>query len=105
MSYQVQISEKAERDLFDIYAHIGHDLQAMQTAIAQLERIEKQILALDEKPERFRLVDFEPWRSCGLRVVPIDNFVVFYLLDNERSVVSVVRVMYGGRDRESELTV
>ena len=36
-------------------------------------------------------------------MMPVDNFVVFYLPDHDRQAVSIVRVMYGGRNIEAEL--
>ena len=33
-----------------------------------------------------------------LLVSDTDNYIIFYLLDEEKEVVSIVRIMYGGRD-------
>ncbi len=35
--------------------------------------------------------------------MPVDNYLVFYCLDRERCVVTVIRVMYAGRDVDSQL--
>lgn len=35
--------------------------------------------------------------------MPVDNFCVFYIPDLDRQTVSIVRVMYGGRDVDSVL--
>ena len=32
--------------------------------------------------------------------LPVDNFIVYYLVDDEKRAVTVVRVFYGGRDVE-----
>lgn len=55
-------------------------------------------------PERFKRYDKEPWRSRGLRVMPIDNYVVFYIPNHDTKVVNIVRVMYGGRDVDTQLS-
>jgi toxin ParE1/3/4 len=39
----------------------------------------------------------------GLRVLPVDNYLVFYLPDESNNIVSVIRIMYGGRDIEKHL--
>jgi len=103
MSYTVEISEQAEADLRGVFEYIAFELKSVQNATGQLSRIEKSIYALDEMPERYRLYDKEPWRSRGLRVMPVDNFCVFYIPDSGKSVVSIVRVMYGGRDIATQL--
>ncbi len=53
---------------------------------------------IDEMPMRFRLYEEEPWHSEGLRFFPVDNDLVFYLLNEIKNTVSIVRIMYGGRD-------
>jgi len=54
-------------------------------------------------PERFRSYSTEPWRSRNLRVMPVDNYLVFYIPDHNTKTVSVVRIMYLGRDIEQQL--
>ena len=33
-----------------------------------------------------------------MRFFPVDNYMVFYLIDENANTVSIVRMMYGGRD-------
>ena len=61
------------------------------------------ILSLDELPERYRRYETEPWHSLGMRVLPMDNFVVLYIPDLEEKIVRIVTVMYGGRDISEQL--
>lgn len=103
MSYDVALTPKAKHDLREIYRYIAEELQAAQNAAGQLERLEEKILKLDEMPERFRVCDREPWRSRNLRVMPVDNYLVFYIPDHEAKTVTVLRVMYGGRDIDAQL--
>lgn len=35
--------------------------------------------------------------------MPVDNYLVFYIQDKDAGIVTVVRVMYAGRDVESQL--
>ena len=103
MKYAVMISEQAEADLRGIFEYIAFDLQSVQNAAGQLARLEESIAGLDSMPERYRPFDREPWFSRGLRIMPVDNYCVFYIPDHETKVVTVIRVMYGGRDMEAEL--
>lgn len=103
MSYAVEISEQAETDLRGIFKYIAFELQSVQNATGQLTRLEKNIYSLNEMPERYRRYSKEPWYSRGFRIMPVDNFCVFYVPDSEKSIVSIARVMYGGRDMEAEL--
>lgn len=103
MIYFVEISERAEHDLRNIYEYIAFELSSPENASGQLERLEKNIMGLEQMPNRFRRYENEPWHSRGLRVLPVDNFVVFYIPDEEAKNVTVVRVMYAGRNIDKEL--
>lgn len=45
----------------------------------------------------------EPWRSRGLHHMPVDNFSVLYILDEEEKTVTVLRIVYAGRDIDMQL--
>ena len=55
--------------------------------------------------KRFPRYGKEPWHSRGLRFVAVDNYIVFYLSDVEEQVVTILRVMYSGRNIEEQLSV
>lgn len=104
MNWKIVYTAGARRDLRNIYEYIAYDLIAPETAAGQTQRIMKEIRTLDETPMRFRLYDDEPWHSVGLRFFPVDNYLVFYLLDEAKNTVSIVRIMYGGRDIRRQLS-
>ena len=68
-----------------------------------MDRLESGILSLEQYPMRHRLYEKETWKSRGLRVLPVDNYVLLYIPNEEDKVVTVVRVLYGGRNIEKEL--
>ena len=103
MHYKVMISAQAEEDLRSIFEYIAYDLHSAKNAIGQLRRLEENITSLDQVPERYRLYESEPWRERGLRVLPVDNYLVFYIPDRESGIVNIIRVMYGGRNVEEQL--
>ena len=53
MIFNVVTSIQAEEDLRGIFEYITFELLSPENAEKQLERLEKQILSLDEMPERF----------------------------------------------------
>lgn len=105
MIYQIQVTNYAENDLKNIYEYIAFTLLEPGTAAKQLVGIEKAILSLDKLPERFRLVGYEPWYSRGIRQMPVDNFIVFYVISTDEKFVSIIRVMYGRRDISKQLNL
>jgi toxin ParE1/3/4 len=103
MIFEIEISAQADNDLRNIYEYIAYELQSPENAKGQLDRLEESILGLDQMPERFRAYEREPWHSRGLRIMPVDNYCVLYIPNMEKSVVTIIRVMYGGRDIETQL--
>lgn len=101
--YDVIITGQADKDLRDIFEYIAKELLSPDNAIGQLERLEKAIYNLDTFPEGHRQYEFEPWRSRNLRILPVDNYIVFYIPDNNKLTVTIIRVIYGGRDIDTQL--
>ena len=99
--YPVNITDKALNDLNGIYEYIAVNLQSPENAMGQYKRIADRILGLGFFPEKFRLVDFEPERSQGLRRMPVDNYSIFYVFKEE--LVTVTRVLYSASDIEKRL--
>mgnify|MGYP001580458150 CR=1 FL=1 len=38
-------------------------------------------------PERFRGYENEPWKSRGLKMMPVDNYCVLYISDMEHILI------------------
>ena len=103
MKFEVELSEKADRDLRNIFFYIAIDLCAPDTAGKQVRRLWDAMRSLDEMPERYRRYEDEPWHSHGMRVLPVDNFVVLYIPDLEEKKVRIISVMYSGSDINEQL--
>ena len=103
MKFEVELTERADRDLRNIFLYIAVDLSAPENAERQINCLWDAILSLDELPERYRRYETEPWYSLGMRVLPIDNFVILYIPYLKEKVVRIVTVMYGGRDISEQL--
>lgn len=103
MRFDIEVSEQADADLRAIFEYIAFELQSVQNASGQLDRLEESILSLEEMPERYRKYEKEPWHSRGLRMMPVDNFIVFYIPDKEKYIVTIIRVMYAGRNIDDQL--
>lgn len=94
--YTVQITDKALADMEGIYTYIAEQLLAPENAIEQYNRIAEAIQNLNVFPERVRIMESEPEHTMGLRQLPIDNFLVFYVIEDNRVVVT--RVLYSASD-------
>lgn len=99
-TYKVIYSPQALQDLTEIYEYIRFTLQARIAADNQSSRIRKMIRSLVTLPIRHTLVEWEPLVSMKIYKVPVDNYMVFYRIDDELTTVSIVRIFYSGRNIE-----
>ncbi len=104
MIFNVVYTSEARQDLRDIYEYIAYELLVPEIASGQVDRIMKAVRSLEQMPMRYRLYEEEPWHSQGLRFLPVDNYLIFYLSDETNNVVNIIRVMYGGRDVKKQLS-
>lgn len=103
MTYEVIVTKEAEDDLRAIYEYIAFQLFAPDTAKGQINRLEKRIFGLEKLPERFRVYEKDPWRSRGVRVTPVDKYLIFYIPDKEKAIVTIIRILCSGMDVDKQL--
>lgn len=99
--YKLQITDRALADMEDIYVYIAEQLLAPENAMGQYNRIAEAIQNLNVFPERVQIMESEPEHTMGLRQLPIDNFSVFYVIEDNRVVVT--RVLYSASDISKRL--
>ena len=100
-NWQVQLAKHAEDDLRGIYEYIAFDLLEPGVAKNLIQRIEKRVSKLNNSPQSFATYPKEPWKSRGLRRVNSGKYAIFYIPAEDDKIVTVVRIMYGGRDIDS----
>ena len=100
-TYSVIYSPQAFLDLTGLYEYIRFNLQVPKTAEKQVNRIKHAIRSLETMPMRYQLVDWEPWLSMEIRRVLVDNYTVFYIVDENQMTVTVIRIFYSGRNIEN----
>ena len=98
MKYQLIIAEKAETDMTEICTYISQNLYAPEAALSLLDDIDRHILSLEHMPKRFALVSDEGLARLGIRLIPVKNYLIFYLVDDHAETVTIARVLYSRRD-------
>ncbi|MDC7290612.1 type II toxin-antitoxin system RelE/ParE family toxin [Blautia schinkii] len=99
--YTVEIADAALADMEQLYNYIAFSLLSPENAIGQYNRIADAILTLNMMPERFRVMDSEPEHSRGIRRMLVDNYSVFYVIRDEK--VIVTDVLYSASDIDKRL--
>lgn len=99
--YRVLITDEALNDMESIYEYIADELLAPDTAMGQYNRIADAIETLEQMPERIKLMESEPEKTRGLRKLIVDNYAVFFIIEDDA--VIVANVLYGASDIENRL--
>lgn len=98
-SYKIIVTPDAENDLVELRNYIAGVLLVYDTAINYIRTIRNEIGSLSEMPEKYKLVDDEPWHSRGIRKFLVKNFFVYYRIDEEHKKVFILNVIYARRDQ------
>jgi addiction module RelE/StbE family toxin len=96
-SYNIEITEPAERDLFEIEYYISEELKEPDIAKKVIERISKVIFDLEEMPHRYSLVSDKRLATQGIRKLIVENYIVFYYISEECTTVTIIRILYSRR--------
>lgn len=99
-AYSVVYSPEALEDLRAIGEYIRDVLLEPVVARRQVSRIRDAIRGLKTMPRRHALLDWEPWHSREIRRVVVDNYLVFYVVEEDMYEVRIVRILHGSMDLE-----
>ena len=103
MTYRVKITDYAIEQMREAMTYISKVLQEPAVARKWLAALKQEISGLSTMPLRFPLVEEEPWRTSGVRKMPVGNFIVYYWPDELAKIVWVTAVIYGRRDQLAAL--
>ena len=95
--YDVSITDQAVKDMQMIYDYIAEDLLSPDYAAKQIIRLEKAIDSLT------MLYEDDYWKMRNLRIYPVDNYCIFYIPNLVDLTVTVIRIIYSGRDVKKQL--
>ena len=98
MEYEVVFETTAVKDLYDILDYITGILKAPESAERVVLSIEEKVLSLSFMPSRYPIVNDEHYASYGVRLMPVENYLAFYIVDEAELKVRVFRILYNRRD-------
>ena len=101
--YEVILETTAVLDLYGILDYITNVLKAPEAARRVFLSIEEKVMSLDFMPARHNLVREEPYASLGVRIMPVENYNAFYIVDEPKQEVHVLRILYNRREWQNLL--
>jgi len=103
MEYEVILETTAVLDLYEILDYITDVLKAPESAKRVVLSIEEKVMSLSFMPTRHQIVNDEPYASMGVRLIPVENYVAFYIVDEVKRKVHVFRILYNRREWQNLL--
>lgn len=103
MKMKIVYTFQAQQDLKNLYEYVAYSLLAPDAARSLYQKIIQSVRSLETMPNRNPLYKEEPWRSQGVRFLPVKNYLLFYTVNNETLTVSIARILYGGMDINRQL--
>ena len=100
MSYSIRYSSEALFELEMLKEYIASKLNAPMAAQNQVKRITKAVSTLAMFPKLHRERRKTP-KENGLRIYPVDSYLILYAVDDEKQAVNISHIIYSGRDFDS----
>lgn len=96
--FNLKFTQKASEDLEQIYSYIAQKLFAEKEADRLFEKIEYSIMRLKEFPFSCSLVLDTVLKNKGYRKLIVNNYIVFYVVNEEDKLVIIIRILYGAQN-------
>ncbi len=103
MRYEVKLTAQAIGQIEETVQYISKILLEPEIARKWVDTLQCEIGKLDSMPSRYPLTEEEPWHTKGIYKMPVKNFLVYYLIDEEKKAVWITAVIYGRRDQIAAL--
>ena len=98
MSYKLIVTSLAENDLSEIAKYIASDLSAPQAALRFIDKVENCYDNILLNPMMYPLCDNERLKSKKYRKAIINNYIMFYRIDENKKLIYIMRFVYGRSD-------
>ncbi len=97
MKYVIKFTPLAIEDLDQIFIYIAFELCNNTAAENLTLKIENRINRLKTFPYHCSQVTDEILKFKGYRKLIVDNYIVFYLVDEKSKEVVIMRILFGAR--------
>ena len=98
--YDFVLTETAETDIDDAFMYISETLGNPDAATDLADGLEKQIDKICKRPLTGKLVENDYLRRPDVRRFLVDNYIAYYIIDEDNEVIVILRFVYGGRDQD-----
>ena len=101
--YAYVLTELAEADIDEIIEFIASDLANLAAASDFANELEEKLDGLRRAPKSGRLVENEFLKRDDVRRILVGNFTAYYIIDDLKNLIIVLRVVCSKRDLDKIL--
>lgn len=98
MARNLKLLPKAVSDLEEIFNYIAYDLCNNDGAYGLICKFENKFSELTTFPKSYPLLICDSLKSTQVRKCVVENYLVFYVYNQETDTIEIVRVIYGKVD-------
>ena len=96
--YSISYTSASLEDIRRAHHYIAFSLREPGYASKATRKILDSVQSLCYMPERFSCVDDFLYLNKEVRRAPAGNFLILYIVDNDKKCVTVVRICHTGQD-------
>lgn len=97
-NYSLKFTIEANRDLDEIFNYITNNLSAPVAAADLIDKIEKESKRLINFPLSGPIPRDDTLAKKGYRMLIVDHFIAFYIVDTDNNIIKIMSVVYGKRN-------
>ena len=101
--YNYVLTESAEADVDEAFDYIANELVNPDAASAFADELEEKPEEICKTPKAGRPVHNPYLKRDDVRRVLVKNYIAYYLIDEEKENIVVLRVIYNRRDQDKVL--
>lgn len=101
--YRIIFSELSKKNLSDILTYISVSLHSPGAAVNVLNCLQKEILSLSYFPNRNPLAKEKLFPNLDVRKVTVQNYSIYYHVDECETSVLILSVIYARRDQKNAI--
>ena len=98
-SFAYRLSVTAESDIDEIVGYIALKLKNSVAAKSLYDELIKKLQYLCDMPKIGHIVDNELNRRDDVRWLPVNNYILYYVINDEDRIINVLRVVSARRNQ------
>lgn len=98
MAYNLYITDAANESLDDIVYYMVYELKNPSAAFGFLKQVEMKLEKVRANPEMYEHVRDTRLLIKGYRKIPVGNYVIIYLVDDEKKEIEIRDIFYCRED-------